>query len=68
MSNYNINFRLFFKIEKSILFLNTETPLESMLSKIQNMLLLEDVKKLFLLVQGRSRFRRPGPGGFRDVR
>lgn len=52
----------------SILFLNTETPLERMLSKTQNMLLLEDLKKLFLLVQGRSSFRKLVPGSFRDVR
>lgn len=61
-------FQTFFLIEKSILFLNTETPLECMLSEIQNLLPLEDIKKLFLLVQGRSRFRRPTPGGCRDMR
>lgn len=38
-----------------------------MRSIIQSTLLFKDQKKLFLMVQGRSRFKRPGLGSSRGV-
>lgn len=41
--------------------------IENMLFKIQNKFFLKDLKPLFSLVPGKSRFRRPRPGSCRDV-